>query len=221
MTGEYKICIETFIRWEQLTGRSFRAINLENEEDLCSLLYCAYCVGVGCTSSYEVFSKTMKSNSKLYRRAIKAFTHHNTLTQQFSALTPAMQKSSDNDTNSVQQLSFIGDIAARLVIAGGVDVHYVMRDMTVNDMLLFVKALDDRQRQESEAQRLWTYLSMLPHVDGKKLNTPQKLITFPWEIEERKQEIKRVKEEMYAEFESFMRGGNPASLETKEQDNGK
>jgi hypothetical protein len=104
----------------------------------------------------------------------------------------------------------MGDIAARLIVMGGMDARYVMREMTVEDMLMFVKALDDKQRQEAESQRLWTYLSMLPHVDGKKLNTPQKLLMFPWEVETRVKEVQQVTAELKAEFESFMRSTTPA-----------
>ncbi len=211
MANEYKICIETFIRWEQLTGRSFQSINFENEDDLHRLLYCAYWVETGCITSYDTFAKTMKANPKQFRKALNNLTRYNSLTQQFSGLAPEAHEQTAEDTEMTGHLSLISDVATRLIIVGGMDARYVMREMTINDMLLFVRALDDKQRQESESQRLWTYLSMLPHVDGKKLDTPQKLVTFPWEVEERKQELKRVKEELYAEFESFMRGDTPVT----------
>jgi hypothetical protein len=58
---------------------------------------------------------------------------------------------------------------------------------------------------------------MLPHVDGKKLDSPQKLMMFPWEVEKHKQEVKRVTDEARAEFEAFMRGGIPSAPKEKEE----
>ena len=42
-----------------------------------------------------------------------------------------------------------------------------------------------------EEQRLWTFISILPHVDSKKLKTPADLYPFPWELKEK--EIEREK----------------------------
>lgn len=209
MTHEYKICLETFIRWEQLTGRSFQLMNYEDEGDLYKLLYCAYWVATGCEHSFEVFQKTVQQSPKFFNRAIKALTRYNTLASQFASMTPAVQIADSSEKES-QTPPFMGDIAARLIVMGGMDARYVMREMTVEDMLMFVRALDDKQRQEAESQRLWTYLSMLPHVDGKKLNTPQKLLMFPWEMETRVKEVQQVTAELKAEFESFMRSNTPA-----------
>ena len=214
MAQEYKICLETFIRWEQLTGRSFQSMNFDDEGDLHRLLYCAYWVGTGCDSTFEIFTKTLSVNPRYYTRAMKELTRYNTLAAQFASLAPSVQAETEAEQGDSQ---FMSDVAARLVIVGGMDARYVMREMSVEDMLLFVKALDDKQRQEMESQRLWTYLAMLPHVDGKKLDSPQKLMMFPWEVEKHKQEVKRVTDEARAEFEAFMRGGIPSAPKEKEE----
>lgn len=200
-----------------MTGRSFQSMNFDDEDDLHRLLYCAYLVGTGCCYSYDSFEKAIKTNRKHLSRAIRQISRYNSLTQQFSVLTPTAASTSDEDSST---LPFIGDIAARLVVDGGLDARYVMREMTIEDMLLFIKALDEKQRQAAESQRLWTYISILPHIDRKKLESPQKLIVFPWEAEVRKQEAKLAIEELKSEFESFMRGGTPDSLKTESQENG-
>ena len=37
-----------------------------------------------------------------------------------------------------------------------------------------------------ENDRFWTYLTVLPHVDSKKLKEPSDLIEFTWEKDNRK-----------------------------------
>lgn len=201
-----------------MTGRSFQTMSFENEDDLYRLLYCAYWVGTGCDAPYEIFERTLRKNPKYLSQAIYQISHYNTLSRQFSVLTPVVEKDSDEEGSTP---SFMGDIAAHLVVEGGLDARYVMRDMTIEDMLLFIKAIDNKQRQTAESQRMWTYISILPHVDKKKLKTPQNLIMFPWEVESRKQEAEKATEELKAEFEAFMRGGAPNLLKTETQKNGK
>lgn len=201
-----------------MTGRSFQSIDFNCEDDIHKLLYCAYWVGTSREESYDSFVKTIKANPRHFTRAINQISQHNLLAQQFSALTPVMTGANHEDGAAPP---FMGDVAARLVIAGGMDAHYVMRDMTIDDMLLFIKALDDKQRQEAESQRLWTYISILPHIDRKKLKSPQKLIVFPWETAARQQEAIQTIEELKTEFEAFMRGGTPDTLKTETQEDGK
>lgn len=212
MTNDYTICIEAFVRWEQLTGRSFQQMNFEDASDLHRLLYCAYLIDKPFKTVFETFEKTLLANKRLYKGAISSLSHYNTVAAQFAAITP-QPTLSDEATPDTPVL--LGDVVARLIISGGLDAHYVMREMTIEDMLRYVKALDDKQRQESEAARLWTYLSILPHVDSKKLTSPKKLLLFPWEVVEAEAEAKRIAEEGREDFDKFMRGEYPFSNSTK------
>lgn len=201
--GDYKICIEAFVRWEQLTGRSFQLMNFNEVADLHKLLYCAWLISNPCESTFEAFETALIANKRAYKRAIAELSHYNVVTAQFATLQHPISPTTDDGPD---EPIFLGDVTARLVIMGGMDARYVMREMTVEDMMRYVRALDDKQKQESEASRLWTYLSILPHVDGKILDAPQKLITFPWEVEALRAEAKRVAEASREEFEKFMRG---------------
>lgn len=206
---DYTICIESFVRWEQLTGRSFQQINFDDADDLHRLLYCAYMIDKPRQTTFDTFAKALLSNKRLYKSAISVLSHYNTVAAQFAAFIPQAPPSIDPGADVEPSPVMLGEVVARLIISGGLDAHYVMREMTIEDMLRYVKALDDKQRQESEAARLWTYLSILPHVDGKKINSPKKLILFPWEVEEARVEAKRIAEDSREEFEKFMRGDYP------------
>lgn len=203
MKNTYTICIEAFIRWEQLSGRSFQQMDFANVGDLHRLLYCAYIIDDPTPSTYEVFERALTSNQRLYKSAIGQLSRYSAVSAQFATIE---RSPSITDDATPDEPLMIGDVAARLVISGGLDAHYVMREMTMEDMLRYVRALDDKQRQEAEAQRLWAYLSILPHVDSRKLNSPAKLIAFPWEVAASKAEAIRIAEQSREEFEQFMRG---------------
>lgn len=202
MKQTYKICIEAFVRWEQLTKRSFTTIDFGSVEDLHRLLYCAYIVnGVTDIPTYDVFANAIEGNRRLYAQAIKDVVRYNDVVAQFSA---QRQEDSASDTPQAENM-MLGDVVARLVVAGGIDAHYAMREMSIEDMLLFVKALDDKQRQEAESQRLWAYISVAPHIDTKKTPSPQKLYPFPWEQEAMRKQAAELAASARAEFEDFMR----------------
>ena len=201
---DYKICIEAFVRWEQLTGRAFQTMDFESPDDLCQLLYCARLVAnPDEQATYEVFSTALHSNNRFYKQAITSLMRYNNVVSQFTSTTqPTTAAESDKDSASSPTL---GEAVARLIVVGGVDARFVMRDMSIADMLLLVKAIDDKQRQEAESARLWTYISVAPHIDQKKTPNPQKLYPFPWEAEQIKQKAIEVAESSMEEFEAFMR----------------
>lgn len=201
--NDYTICVEAYIRWEQLTGRSFQQMNFEDVADLHRLLYCAYLIGQPNPATFEVFEQTLLGNTRLYKQAINHLSRYNTVSAQFASIKQQPTLTEETEPSAPMLL---GDVAARLVVSGGLDAHYVMREMTIEDMLRYVKALDEKQRQQAESQRLWTYLSILPHIDKKKCPSPEKMLPFPWEVEALQEASMRVAEQMKDEFERFMRG---------------
>lgn len=212
MKKNYNICIEAFIRWEQLTGKTFDQIDFADLADVHRLLYCAYLINDVEFVTFEVFEHTLKSNRRLYRDALKQLERYNAMTAQFSALASKVAMDVD-DRDKTAEIALkerknnaisIGEVSARLIVSGGLDARYVMREMTIEDMVRYIRAMEDKQRQELESARLWTYLTILPHIDKKKLNSPQKLVVFPWEKEATKKAAQRVAEEMKDEFERFM-----------------
>lgn len=178
-------------------------MDFESPDDLCRLLYCARLVAnPDEQATYEVFSTALHSNARFYKQAINSLMRYNSIVSQFASITQPAPSATKNETATSPTL---GEAVARLIVVGGVDARFVMRDMSIADMLLLVKAIDDKQRQEAESARLWTYISVAPHIDQKKTPTPQKLYPFPWEVEQIKQKAIEVAESSMEEFEAFMR----------------
>ena len=60
-----------------------------------------------------------------------------------------------------------------------------MYDMEEWEISYYYRMMRDMDRDRLTEERLWTYLTILPHV-GKKLGSPQKMLPFEWEKNENK-----------------------------------
>lgn len=178
-------------------------MDFTSEDDLHRLLYCAHIVGKADDApAYETFATAIRINKNVYAQAIAALVQYNNVAAQFTQVLKKVDSEPSETTETT-----LGDAVARLVVVGGIDPHYAMREMSIEDMLLYVKALDDKQRQEAESSRLWTYIQVAPHIDQKKTPSPQKLYPFPWEVELMKAKAVEIAEQNKEEFEKFMRTG--------------
>lgn len=196
-----RLDIEAVIRWEQMTGRSFLSMDFSNDEDLRRLLYCATVTCAAKPFTFEVFEQTL-NNKKIVDAAIRSLSVYSAFTAQFSRKQDMV---SHGVADAAQEVT-IGSIAAKLIVSAGIDAHFVMHEMFIEDLPLYIEALNDRIRHEEESRRLWTFYTILPHIDAKKLKTPQKLHVFPWEAED---VARRAQEELARseqEFYRFMRG---------------
>ena len=100
---------------------------------------------------------------------------------------------------------YMGDLAA-LLIAYGLDAHFVLYGMKLFEVGDYLKAIDEKKKDQMESDRLWTFCTNMPHVDGKKIKSPQDLMPFPWEIEEieknRLEQLQKDEEMFYKFFNS-------------------
>lgn len=195
-----KLDIAAVVRWEQMTGRSFLHMDFSSEDDMRRLLYCATVASTAEPHTFEVFEQTLQSK-KVVAAAIRSLTSYSAFTAQFARKGVVERNSSD-----MSQDVTIGAIAAKLIVTAGMDARFVMHEMLVEDIPLYIEALNDKLRHEEESRRLWTFYAVLPHVNGKKLRNPQKLHVFPWEADET---ARRAQEEMVRneqELYRFLKG---------------
>lgn len=184
------------ILWEQMTGCSFSEVDFSDGEDVRRVQYCSCVAYADEPFTYREFV-TMLSSRRVAASVAKAMARYNDFVSQFIPARDAPR--ADGDAAPQPRM---GQIAARL-IAHGMDAHFVLDEMSVAELPLYVEALDDVFKQQEESRRLWTFYSIMPHVDARKLRTPQHLCRFPWErrdvtAEERAQAKK--------EFLDFMNG---------------
>lgn len=70
--------------------------------------------------------------------------------------------------------------------ANGININYIMNEMQLWELDTILSGIQNRKQDELEIQRMWTYITISPMIDSKKLRNPQALINFPWEKERNK-----------------------------------
>lgn len=188
-----KLNFRAIIRWEQLRNKSFSLIDFGDKDDVEALLYTSCKVN----TTFEIFRLTL-DNKKFAGSMIRALELETKLIGQY-------QKKSDEDGKGSSEL--IGTIVSTLILSG-VDAHYVLEEMSLCDLPLFIDAFERQKREQMENSRFWTYFNILPHIDGKKLkNGAKDLVEFPWEKEEQEKKVERNEEEDLKKFENFLEKG--------------
>lgn len=201
-----RLTISSTIRWEKLTGASFATVDFSSEEDLLQLLYCCHSESELDYATYELFKKAMADAPKALQKSLKALASYQSYVAQFQRdikEADAARKESDDAPR-------MSEVAARLIITGGMDAGFVLYELPVEDIGIYIKELGEKLKREEESRRLWTYLSIIPHVSKEamrsKMRSPQTFYPFPWEAEELAAQSRRNIEENKDTFEKFMRG---------------
>ena len=98
------------------------------------------------------------------------------------------------------------DVAAALIVRHGVDAHYVMYEMDLWEIQPYLNAADIQRKSDLITQRFWTYLTLSPNINTKKVKSPEELVPFDWEKKENK--VRKDLEENGAAAFAFLSGNN-------------
>jgi hypothetical protein len=176
---------------EKLLKKPFGEFDLSDENTSLTLMY-----AMVSENNEEVFTKDqfkyILEMRKMRSQIQKAVSDEMAYIDQFKG------EVSDNK----EKTPYMGDLAA-LLITFGLDAHFVLYEMKLFEMGDYLKAIDEHKKEQMERDRLWTFYTILPHVDHKKLKKPQDLMPFPWEKEEiEKEALEQLKkdEEMFNKF---------------------
>ena len=198
--------------FEALAHKSFYKCNAD---DSVLLAYAVYCSSQDTDNvSMDVFQRLLE-NERFSRWIINSIQANEAFEGQFSG-------DKENDKEDDEEEAMISDIGG-MMIAEGMSPEYVMDKMSLWEMRMMVKGIEERKKERYTMDRLWTYLGILPQLSkegARKLRTPDKLFQFPWEIEERKKkndkEFDEVKDKMLAFFndqEAKMTSGKESNEE--------
>ena len=202
------LTMRTIIRWEQLRGKSFTEMNYEDNDDLTALLYCSL---ISCNPNIAYTLEEFRhvtNNEKLMREMSQKLSRESLVMAQFRG---SIENKTDHGS-SESSSGRISEIVSTLIMAG-LDAGYVMDRMELCDLPMFIRAYEQRKKEQLENNRLWTYLSILPHVDGKKLPSATDLYPFPWELEEIERKANEAIQADADRFEDFMKQGHNLIVE--------
>lgn len=173
----YKLTLRAVLLFEKLTARSFSSLSILDEEDAVTLLYCLQrCEEGGSVLPLDVWKQVLESESvksELYAR----------LERTLGAMIPLSlpegtfpTEETDEDTSPD-----FTSIAGMLVVEGGLSPSYVMDTMELWELPALLDALDRKKKEHLEHQRLFTWMTMMPHLSSDSVGSPEELLPFPWE----------------------------------------
>jgi hypothetical protein len=186
-----KLNLQTIRIAEQLLGKPFGEFELTSEKDADMLAYSLLVASSDENFSYSTYKHL---SDKVKAKALKQLTSDFSFLQQFSK----------EETETKSKPVYMGEVAATLIMEG-MDARYVLYEMGVFELKDYLAALDTKIKNKFENSRLWTFYTILPHVDAKKLKSPKDLFLFPWEVEEDEKERLIEFEKGVKMFEKFMK----------------
>lgn len=179
-----RLTLKSIIRWEQLSSKPFTDIDITSESDIETLLYC--------TSEMSVPFNTYKGtfdSPKVLKKKISELVSYMEVYSQFI---PKEESKGEG--------CYIKDVASTL-IASGIGPHFVFEELELQDLPIITKAIEERKKEDMESKRLFTYLTILPHIDASKLpNGAKDLLPFPWDEEIKKETPTPPTEEEYNNY---------------------
>lgn len=180
---------KALMMFEKLSGESYFNIN---EVNYVFLLYAMYMVKHPYLNMTLIdFANIFGSNKKVTKQLLKEFEEYMVYIRQFTSNNKTEVVDEEGE-DAKKAHTTITDIVMYLITTCGIDPHYVMYEMELWEIEPYMKFAEMNKKESLEMDRLWTYLNISPHIDTKKCKSPDKLLPFPWEIQEKKE--KQIKE---------------------------
>lgn len=187
-----KLNLQTIRIAELILGKPFGKFDLTDEKEADVLAYSLLVANSEEEFSYSTYQNLSK---KVKAQALKRIVSALSFLDQFS------EKGKKTDES---EPVYMGELAATLIM-NGMDARYVLFEMGLFEIKDYLAAIDTKIKNKFENSRLWTFCTILPHVDAKKIKSPKDLFLFPWEVEEEEKARAEELEKGIEIFEKFMR----------------
>ena len=175
---EIKLNMKTIMLFEEMADKSFYSID---NDDFVLLIYCSLVINNNQKIPLQRFI-TIFQNEKIAKTLIRKCQEE----LDFMTNLTKINKVEDKNNESKEVPDKLTNIINMLVLQYGLDINYVMNDMRMWELPALIKAMEEKTKADLVQERFWTYLSICPHIDNKKVKSPEDLIPFPWEKEEKK-----------------------------------
>ena len=209
---KFKLNIRSIVLYERITGESFSLFRADVERVI-PLLYCIIAGNNDISFSYQdaieyLFSdeEFMKDLSKKLEDSLKYQSQFTNSTSYKDELDDQVEKEKKEDTGDPEKPVFISQLIPILVSDCGLSIEYVMNEMHYTEIDSFIHYKDEKYKSRMEEERLFTYLTMLPHIDSKKCKI-ESILPFSWEKEKKKKEGLKTIERDKEKFLEFMKSG--------------
>ena len=183
--------------YEELTHTSF--LELEDKQEY--ILHLIYCCLIAHPENefYMTFDAACKNFfDKNVDTLVASFTSEMEFINQFQSLGKEVTDIDEETITEEEKSSptkdkklFLSSVIPILVYDCHLDIKYVLDEMPYTDVDMYINYSAAKKREEMEEKRFWTYLSMLPHVDSKKLKKAEDLVEFSWEKKKNKEKAEK------------------------------
>lgn len=212
--GDYKLklTIKAMCLFEQLTGKSFLAVQ---DDDLIDVLYAMFITSNNLKITKKAF-EVLLEDRKVAKWMIDEYTRQSDFDNQLAFFNQKIEEG-DQEEGEKQEPVTISELAGAFV-SKGIDPRYVMYEMELWEMQMYRTAIELDNRERLEEDRMWTWFTILPHLDKKsasKLKSPSDLLPFPWDKDKKDLKERELEKNTKAAF-SFLQA--QAKKEEKEED---
>ena len=174
-----KLNIKSICYFEKISGKSFFKFS---EEDVLYLIYATFLINNPETNiTFSVFTGIL-NNDQISKWLVNKYQDIISVVYQFNKNKNITEENTPNTDNT----STMTDFATSLIIDYGMSANYVMYEMDIWEIEEYFEAINTHTKREMENERFWTYIKVLPHIDGKKCKSPDALVPFVWEKSEKK-----------------------------------
>lgn len=171
--------------YEAITGKSFFDFSEDNMEDMFKVLYCSFVANNDLKMTLGTFLKLLE-DKEVQKWLLYEYDKIGKFNTQFSSKSKDGQ---DNAENKTEDKLKARDIAGFLIVRCGMDADYVYDRMNFFEIEDYMRAFEAEQKDNLERERLWTYLTISPQIDGKKIKSPEDMLKFSWEKEDKKESL--------------------------------
>ena len=203
-----KLNIKSIIFYERLTGRPFSTFT-DSEEDVIPLLYCMLVANNDFKRTYEETIQYLFTDEKFVEqinsRLQKIFLFESQFfnkEEENKEIPTEINTPNKEDSNKV----YIYQLVPILVMDCNLNIDYVLNEMHYSEIDSYIKYRDDKNKNRLEEKRLFTYLTIMPHINAKKL-TVSELLPFSWEQEQKEKEGLKVIDNHKDKLKNFMDSG--------------
>ena len=192
---DIKLNMKTILLFEQLSGKSFYTLS---PDDMFQLIYSSLIVNNNIMLTFSQFELVMK-NPKISSTLLTKCQDELNFISQFN------KQEDDNTSTEGGEVTKLTDVINSLILNNNIDIQYVMYDMRLWEIPMLIKSIDDKIKNDMMEKRFWTYLNICPHIDGKKIKSPEQLFPFPWEKENKKNQSIKFMEENREHINNFFK----------------
>lgn len=205
---DLKLNIKSLVLFERLTKTSFQNFN-GTIEQIIPLLYCMLVANNTFKETYENTIKYLFSDEIFLKVLSDKLEKLLKYEEQFNASIENIIKENAVELNVEKENKaiFISQLIPILVSDCNLDINYIMNEMNYTEIDSYINYRDTKYKSNLEEKRLFTYLSIIPHIDTKKCSM-QQLLPFDWEIEHKKEQGLKTIEQDKHKLDEFLKSGN-------------